>query len=93
MDEHLPLGAASLGPVLRRVHGDGRLDLPLPGSGQTRQRWLALAELAATDLKLGRLAEAHTDAVAILAELDGPEPLGLWGSGPPKRPVPPCKPS
>ena len=79
MDEQLPLGAARLGPALRRTHGDGRLDLPLPGSGRTLQRWLALAELAATDLNLGRLAEAHTDAVAILAELGGPEPRGLWG--------------
>ena len=79
MDEHLPLGAASLGAALRLLHGAGRLDLPLPGSGLTWQRWQSLAELAATDLNLGRLAEAHTDAVAILAELGGPEPGGLWG--------------
>ena len=79
MDGQLPLDAGLLEKALRRAHADGRLDLPLPGSGQTWQRWLALAELAATDLNLARLAEAHTDAVAILAELAGPEPDGLWG--------------
>ena len=40
--------------------------------------WPALAE---TDVVAGRLAEAHVDAVAILAELDGPAPKPgqLWG--------------
>jgi hypothetical protein len=47
----------------------GRLDLPLPGSGYTRQRWAGLADLAEEDLSQARLAEGHTDAVAILAEL------------------------
>ena len=47
----------------------GRLDLPLPGSGHTRQRWAGLADLAEEDLSQARLAEGHTDAVAILAEL------------------------
>lgn len=55
------------------------LDLPLPGSGRTWERWEALAEISARDLSLGRLAEGHTDAVAILAELHGPEAQGLWG--------------
>lgn len=55
------------------------LDLPLPGAGRTWERWEALAEISARDLSLGRLAEGHTDAVAILAELAGPEPEGLWG--------------
>lgn len=59
----------------------GELDLPLPGSGETAQRWLRLAELTEADVVAGRLAEAHTDAVAILAELGGPEPKPdqLWG--------------
>ena len=59
----------------------GRLDLPLPGSGRTRQRWAALSELAAEDLSLARLSEGHTDALAILAELSGPAaPAGTrWG--------------
>ena len=59
----------------------GELDLPLPGSGQTALRWHRLAELTQADVVAGRLAEAHTDAVAILAELRGPDPKPdqLWG--------------
>ena len=59
----------------------GELDLPLPGSGSTLRRWRRLAGLSGLDVVGGRLAEAHTDAVAILAELDGPpvEPGQLWG--------------
>jgi hypothetical protein len=66
----------------------GRLDLPLPGSGRTRERWARLAGLAAEDLSLVRLGEGHADAVAILAELDGPAPepgsrWGVWAAMPP----------
>ncbi len=59
----------------------GELDLPLPGSGQTGQRFTRLAQLTEADVVAGRLAEAHTDAVAILAELGGlpPQPAQLWG--------------
>jgi alkylation response protein AidB-like acyl-CoA dehydrogenase len=59
----------------------GDLDVPLPGSGDTGLRWRRLAELTAADVVAGRLAEAHTDAVAILAELHGPDPKPdqLWG--------------
>jgi alkylation response protein AidB-like acyl-CoA dehydrogenase len=58
-----------------------QLQLPLPGSGQTAQRWDRLARLAEIDVVAGRLAEAHTDAVAILSELEGPPPDTdeLWG--------------
>jgi hypothetical protein len=66
----------------------GRLDLPLPGSGATRQRWAAFADLAGEDLSLARLGEGHADAVAILAELGGPRPRperrwGVWAANPP----------
>ena len=66
----------------------GRLDLPLPGSGATRDRWAALADLAGEDLSLARLGEGHADAVAILAELGGPRPQpggrwGVWAANPP----------
>ena len=66
----------------------GRLDVPYPGSGQTRQRWAILAELAEEDLSLGRLAEGHTDALAILAELGTAAPAagsrwGVWAAQPP----------
>ena len=46
----------------------GRLDLPLPGSGATWERWAAFADLAGEDLSLARLGEGHADAIAILAE-------------------------
>jgi alkylation response protein AidB-like acyl-CoA dehydrogenase len=66
----------------------GRLDLPLPGSGRTRDRWAAFADLAGEDLSLARLGEGHADAVAILAELGGPGPepgsrWGVWAANPP----------
>ena len=73
------MSAETVGAVLRAAHAAGSLDLPLPGSGRTLERWLALAELSAGDLVVGRLAEAHADAVAILSELDGPAADGLWG--------------
>jgi alkylation response protein AidB-like acyl-CoA dehydrogenase len=66
----------------------GRLDLPAPGSGRTRERWAALAELAGEDLSLARLGEGHTDALAILAELADWPPAagsrwGVWAAQPP----------
>jgi alkylation response protein AidB-like acyl-CoA dehydrogenase len=66
----------------------GRLDLPLPGSGATWPRWAAFADLAEEDLSLARLGEGHADAVAILAELEGPPPRpgsrwGVWAANPP----------
>ncbi len=88
-------GGSSLPPAWQRTAAafaaaveQGRVDLPLPGGGETRQRWAALADLAATDLSLARLAEGHADAVAILAELDGPPPpagsrWGVWAAQPP----------
>jgi alkylation response protein AidB-like acyl-CoA dehydrogenase len=66
----------------------GRLDLPYPGSGRTKERWAAFAALAQEDLSLARLAEGHADALAILAELEAPDPLpgskwGVWAAQPP----------
>jgi alkylation response protein AidB-like acyl-CoA dehydrogenase len=70
-----------IGGLIGRWVESGALDLPLPGAGATAQRWQRLAELTATDVVAGRLAEAHTDAVAILAELGGPDrkPDQFWG--------------
>jgi hypothetical protein len=42
--------------------------LPLPASGKTGVRFAALSSWSAQDLSLGRLAEGHVDALAILAE-------------------------
>ena len=66
----------------------GRLNLPLPGAGRTRERWAVLADLAGDDLSLARLAEGHADAVAILAELGALQPpagsrWGVWAAQPP----------
>jgi len=67
--------------LVRRWLDAGELDLPLPGSGRTAARWWKLAALTENDVVAGRLAEAHADALAILAELGGPgpEPGQLWG--------------
>ncbi len=72
---------------LAAVVDAGDLDLPHPGAGATRRRWASLSALAADDLCLARLAEAHLDAVAILAELGGPAPAagsrwGVWAARP-----------
>jgi alkylation response protein AidB-like acyl-CoA dehydrogenase len=66
----------------------GRLNLPWPGGGRTRERWSALAELAQEDLSLARLAEGHADALAILGELGAATPparsrWGVWAAQPP----------
>lgn len=59
----------------------GRLDLPLPASGRTAERWQLLGLLAEDDIVAARIAEAHVDAVTILHELGGkpPESGQLWG--------------
>jgi alkylation response protein AidB-like acyl-CoA dehydrogenase len=59
----------------------GRLELPLPASGYTAERWQRLALLAEDNIVAARIAEAHADAVAILHELGGkpPESDQLWG--------------
>ncbi|WP_099039845.1 acyl-CoA dehydrogenase [Mycobacterium neglectum] len=69
------------GGLIRRWIDSGALDLPLPGGGDTAQRWRRLAELAEVDIVVARLAEAHVDAVAIMAELgaDEAKPGRLWG--------------
>lgn len=59
--------------------------LPLPGGGQTRERWRALAALGAEDLPLAKVLEAHHDACAILAGLDAAAPapgtlLAVWAA-------------
>jgi alkylation response protein AidB-like acyl-CoA dehydrogenase len=63
---------------------DAGLDrLPMPGQGGTLARWRALAVVAAHDLALLKLYEGHTDALAIVDEIGGPQfaaPAGArWG--------------
>jgi alkylation response protein AidB-like acyl-CoA dehydrogenase len=69
---------------LRALLNNGELDLPHPGSGATAARHRRLAEFAREDVSLARLIEAHTDAIAILAEANR-EPVqyalyGVWAS-------------
>lgn len=60
--------------------------LPAPGSGQTLERWQALAAVSEVDLSLAKLYEGHTDALAILSELEpngsiqAPGAWGVWAS-------------
>ncbi len=63
--------------------------LPLPAAGKTAARHSRLFEVAREDLTLAKLAEAHWDAVAILAE-DGRKPApnalyAVWASEIPGR--------
>jgi alkylation response protein AidB-like acyl-CoA dehydrogenase len=53
--------------------------LPLPGRGNTAARWQILTELAQANLSAARVFEAHTDALAILAEAGEPAPDGTYG--------------
>ncbi|WP_300014202.1 acyl-CoA dehydrogenase family protein [Pseudonocardia sp.] len=80
----LLLGPPAAGATLADLLRDGSLDLPLPGHGDTALRWSVLTGWGRTDLVLARLAEGHTDAVAILAEAGGkPVPdarYGVWAA-------------
>ena len=66
---------------------------PLPGHGSTALRFRHLSAATAADVVMGRLVEAHADAVAITRELGtrelGAELVGsrqrwgVWAAGPP----------
>lgn len=65
---------------------------PLPGQGETQCRFALLSSWTATDTVLGRLVEAHADALAIQSEMEDdehPAPAatdqrwGVWAAGPP----------
>jgi hypothetical protein len=53
--------------------------LPQPGAGRTALRWRLLADVSAQDLTAGRILEAHSDALAILAEAGQDAADGTWG--------------
>ncbi|WP_244120195.1 acyl-CoA dehydrogenase family protein [Burkholderia gladioli] len=63
-----PLDEAGLALAARRLV-EACPSPPLPGAGDTLARWRLLAAVAAHDLPLVKLYEAHADARAILAEL------------------------
>jgi alkylation response protein AidB-like acyl-CoA dehydrogenase len=60
--------------LLKRMRSLLGEPLPLPGSGETPRRHRMLMDIGREDLSLARLAEAHFDAVATLAEA-GRQPL------------------
>src|ERR1700761_4045899 len=64
----LAMPIPDLASRLRALQQSGALTLPAPGTGNTVARHMALLEFGRMDLSLARLAEAHTDALAILAE-------------------------
>jgi alkylation response protein AidB-like acyl-CoA dehydrogenase len=75
---------------LTALRASGELALPLPGRGATPLRHQALAAWGKKDLSLARIAEAHTDAIAIMAEAGCPARpdvfYGVWASdGPASR--------
>ncbi|WP_213880133.1 acyl-CoA dehydrogenase family protein [Pseudomonas sp. dw_358] len=79
----------ALGECLSDLRRDGLDQLPLPGGGQTLARFRALAEVGGHDLALCKLYEGHTDALAILAELEhAPVAVdatwGTWCAGGPR---------
>ena len=76
---------------VRELLAEGALNLPPPARGATAERFRSLQHLASTeDLSVARLAEAHVDAAAILAEAGRPLPpdpngmptalAGVWAS-------------
>lgn len=80
----LPTLPVDVATAFAAMAAGGELSLPLPGAGNTVQRFVALAEMSALDLSLGRLVEGHVDAVAILAEAGtAPAPgavMGVWAA-------------
>ena len=74
-------GVSAPGAALRFLVDAGLDRLPLPGSGETIERWRALAAVGAHDLSLAKLVEGHTDVLAVLAEARSAdvEEGSLWG--------------
>jgi hypothetical protein len=74
----------------RQVVDNGSAEWPLPGGGQTWERFTALGQIAGDDLSVARLVEAHIDALAICAEASRSDiaegALAVWASeGPVSR--------
>ena len=76
--------ASDLTFQIHDLQGRGGLELELPGRGNTAARHEALIELGRKGLSLARIAEAHTDATAILAEAgaksDSKLLYGVWAA-------------
>lgn len=72
---------AALQQQMQALASGGFTALPMPGQGRTLDRWRTLAAVAGCDLSLTKLFEGHTDALAILAEIEPSRPPaeGIWG--------------
>jgi alkylation response protein AidB-like acyl-CoA dehydrogenase len=67
-------------PTLVRLARDYGSLLPMPGTGDTGQRWRVLTAVGGANLSAARVFEAHTDGLAILAEA-GFDPLMVGSMG------------
>ncbi|MEW2544227.1 acyl-CoA dehydrogenase [Streptomyces sp. NPDC047002] len=70
------------------TEGKPLAEVPLPGSGDTAERFRVLYALGREDLGVARLVEGHLDAVAVLDEIAGlragpGERWGVWAAQPP----------
>jgi hypothetical protein len=89
----LTVPARKPGAALAQLVSEGLDRLPYPGSGVTLQRWRGLASVAAADLSLCKLYEGHTDALAIIAEVQPDYTMpadstwGMWAAEPPQAKV------
>ena len=82
----------ALGQCLRQLVEAGLDRLPLPGQGHTLERFQRLAEVGGHDLRLCKLYEGHTDALAIFQHLGASAPplgstWGMWAAEPPNARV------
>ena len=70
--------------LLRRLREVCGIAMPLPGGGSTAARHAKLFDIGREDLSLAKLAEAHFDAIAILAEANRRPAAGaiygVWAS-------------
>ncbi len=73
-----PLGRQDLVAAFREA-GAAAIALAAPGRGRTAERFAALWSCAARDVALGRLVEAHADALAIAADAGIELAAGTYG--------------
>lgn len=72
---------SALAQALAELTASQAKPIPLPGAGQTLQRWRLLAQAAQRSLPLVKLYEGHADALAIVHELDGTaDASGVWAT-------------
>lgn len=88
LNRHELADIEGVGLTLKAMVDAGLDQLPRPGGGQTLLRFSQLAQVAGHNLSLCKLYEGHTDALAILAELNAPVPpagstWGMWAAEPP----------